>query len=167
MVKVLNKRYELPLRTYFSQKARLKLHNKCHDGIAAVIKGIQHVATDICSSCAKEPLMNWPCSSRYWKNLCQCLAGCKCQLDEWVMMDMVRILNLSVASEKRILMFQAKEILRLLTSWHSSSPHSWRFFRMLTDILFLLLEDVFNLRYSIKVGRKKVFVVKYGVLKSS
>lgn len=28
-----------------------------------------------------------------------------------VMMDMVRILNLSVASEKRILMFQAKEIL--------------------------------------------------------
>lgn len=60
MVKVLHERYDLPVRTYFSQKARLKLYHKCHDSIAAVIKDIQHVATatDICSSCAIEPHMN-------------------------------------------------------------------------------------------------------------
>lgn len=30
--KVLDKRYNLPLRTYFSQKARLKLYNKYYGG---------------------------------------------------------------------------------------------------------------------------------------
>lgn len=60
MVRVLNKRYGLPLRTYFSLKAQLDLYNKCHDSIAAVIKDIQSVATatDICSSCAIEPHMS-------------------------------------------------------------------------------------------------------------
>lgn len=38
------------------------------------------------------------------KNICQCLAGCKCQVDEWAMMDMLRVLNLSAASEEEILM---------------------------------------------------------------
>lgn len=78
MMEVLNKRYDQPLRTYFSQRARMKLYNKCHDSITAVIKDIQHVATatDICSSCATEPHVNRPCSSRCRKNLRQRLAGC-------------------------------------------------------------------------------------------
>ncbi len=95
MVKVFDKRWDLPQRTYFSRKARLKLHNKCHDSIAAVIKDTQHVATAtvMCSSCDKEPHKNQLCSPIQKKPL-KCLTGCKCHLDEWALMDMYEFKSL-------------------------------------------------------------------------
>lgn len=49
-------------------------------------------------------------------------------------MDMLRVLNLSVTSEIRILMFEDKDILYVLTYWLSSSLRSRWFFRMLFGI---------------------------------